>query len=173
MKTLFDFDITLEEAEKLIESGVDVNVVDEYGFTPLYFIDNIQIATLLISHGANINHCNQYNETPLFSAQSYELSKVLIKNGAIINIRNDLGSTPLMIAPNIDIANLLIENGAVPSKVIKYKKIRHLFSEEQQKAFDAFVSITNNDNDFFHMCLAYENDQKNNVNMNIKDMDLL
>jgi ankyrin repeat protein len=37
-KTLFNEDLTLDEAEELIKNGADVNEQDEYGKTPLFFV---------------------------------------------------------------------------------------------------------------------------------------
>ena len=42
--------------------------------------------------------------------------------------------------------------------------------EQQQKAFDVYMSITSNDDDFFQMCLAYQNGVKNNISMEIQDI---
>lgn len=205
-KTLFDSDLTLEEAEELIRHGADVNIINEHGITPIYFMDNskigellikhganvnfenrakatplfrmknISIAKCLIEHGANINHTNRHNETPLWWAANYGIAKLLIENGALINIRNKDGDTPLDMATatnNMEIVNLLIKNGAVPSEVQTYKILRDLFSKEQQKAFDALLLFTSDDNDFFQMCLAYQNDHKNHVKLEIKDMEIV
>ena len=73
------------------------------------------------------------------------------------------------------IKKLLIEHGAVPATVEFYQENRELFSKEQQKAFDAYASLTSMDNDFFQMCLAYQslayqNGIKNNISMEIQDI---
>jgi hypothetical protein len=43
----------------------------------------------------------------------------------------------------------------------------------QQEAFDMFITMTSDDNDFFQMCLAYMNKQKNNDKIEIKDIEFL
>jgi hypothetical protein len=48
MKTLFDSDLTLEEAEELIKNGADVNMKNKYHVTPLHRQENIDIINLLI-----------------------------------------------------------------------------------------------------------------------------
>ncbi len=60
------------------------------------------------------------------------------------------------------------------STIESYNAYREFFSEEQQKAFDAFVILSSENNEtFFQMCLAYQNDQKNNVKININEIDIL
>ena len=46
MKTLFDHDLTLEEAKELIKNGADVNERDPFNNTPLSLVLNIDIAQL-------------------------------------------------------------------------------------------------------------------------------
>jgi hypothetical protein len=70
------------------------------------------------------------------------------------------------------VVNGLIKHGLLFGKIENYQKHRFLFPLEKQEAFDAFASITSNDEDFFQMCLAYQESIKNNVKIEIKDMDL-
>jgi ankyrin repeat protein len=172
-KTLFDDDLTLEEAEELIKNGADVNEKDNYRNTPLFYVENIDIANLLIKYGANVNHKDDYQFTPIFVHVNIAIYKILINSGADINIQDILGLTVLDYQESIDHARVLISNGAIAGKIESYKKFRDLFSKEQQNSFDAFMSITNNDNDFYQMCLAYQNDIKNHVKIDIKEMDIL
>ncbi len=212
MKTLFDPDLTLEEAEALIQNGANVNEQHPYrlsntplfmvtnldiaklfiangadvnfknimDFTPLYYVKNVEMAKLLIEHGADIHHLGCQNHTPLFYTANIEVADFFIKNGAILNIRDIydlsvLDYTLKVSAPQILIKYMkfLIEHGIIFGKVENYQNYRHLFTQKQQKVFDAFVSITTNDNDFFHMCLVYQEGLKNNVKMDIKEMDIL
>ena len=207
MKTLFDHDLTLEEAKELIKNGADVNERDPFNNTPLSLVLNIDIARLLIQHNANVNHLGFKNQTPLFSVSEQGIANLLITHGADVNHLASRGETPLFYANNIDIAELLIKYGAkfnlrdiygnsvldylhrasMPSKDIKrlikhgllfgkienYQKHRFLYPLEKQEAFDAFASITSNDEDFFQMCLAYQESIKNNVKIEIKEMEIL
>ena len=66
MKTLFDQDITLDEAEKLVKNGANVNEKDEFSDTPLHFVRNVHIVKLLIDNGADVNAHDLHGYTPLF-----------------------------------------------------------------------------------------------------------
>ena len=48
----------------LISLGVDVDVEDEYGNTPLHLARNIEIVKLLVSHGADVNEKDENGYLP-------------------------------------------------------------------------------------------------------------
>jgi ankyrin repeat protein len=121
MKTLFDEDLTLEEAKELIRNGADVNRIDVRGATPLFYADKIEIAKLLIDHGADVNLRDNDKATPLFYTinplhndknAAIALSKLLIDNGADVNAQNKDGHTPLHLTDDIKIIDLLTKNEA-------------------------------------------------------------
>lgn len=207
-KTLFDSDITLEEAQVLIKNGADLNEKDNIGCTPLLYImnsrteKNIEIAKLFINHGADVNAKNKYGSSLFFYADDLLMvdlliahgadvnakdndlnsplhvsdlkkTRLLISYGADINQRNRYGDTPFDLAKYAEIATYLIEHGGIAGKIDSYIENKHFFSDEQQKAFDMFITITNNDDDFFQMCLAYQEGHKNNINIGITDIDLI
>jgi hypothetical protein len=66
-----------------------------------------------------------------------------------------------------------IKHGALPGKIDTFRKFRDLFTNEQQKAFCAFVMLTSDNDEFYHMCLAYQEGIKNGVKIEIKEMDIL
>ena len=177
-KTLFDEDLTLEEAEELIKNGADVNKKIQHGYTPLFYMRNIHIIQLLIKHGADINAQTTLGNSPLHTAYSIEIITLLIANGALLNQRNCYGESVLDYQNQMYTINkikkieYLIKIGAITGYVENYKFYRHLFTKEQQKAFDDFASITSNDDDFFAMCLAYQEGMMNNISHEIKDVEL-
>jgi ankyrin repeat protein len=243
-KTLFDSDLTLEEARELIKNGADVNMINQDGITPLFFVLNVEIAQLLIENGANVNHRNRHGKTLLHMDGSLEIMQLLLQHNAYIDIQDEDGYTPLHLQENIDITRLLInhdadvnsvdnenytplqwyihyrsiekialflaagadinhlsesgtvlsliytkqndipnsndvskfviENGGIASDTDTYMYYREFFTEKQQNAFDSFLLLTSDDNnEFFHMCLSYQESIKNNVKIDIKDMDIL
>ena len=171
-KTLFDKDLTLEEAKKLIKNGADVNQQSTIGRTPLFDALNVEVAELFINLGANVNQKDNSGSTPLHKAYFTSTIKLLIKNGANINAKDNQGFFVLDDQFCIDNIKYLIDHGAIGRRKT-YQKFREYFSVEQQKAFDAFISITNNDDEFYQICLAYQNDIKNHVKIEIKEMDIL
>ena len=202
MKTLFDPKLTFEEAEELIRNGADVNEQNGIGETPLFKVMNSKIARLLINHGADVNHERTLSFTPLMVASNIQIIKVLVQNGADIHKRSSYGHSCLHMTNNPKIINYfldlgvdinirmyigtnmlynaskkfaiyLIEKGILPSTVDDYLKYRDLFTKEQQMAFDTFMNLTNNNDDFFQMCLSYKESIKNDVKIDIKDMDIL
>ena len=127
----------IQRLQALLDSGADVNQLDEQCNTPLHWaavrdsspywadekhtlIDRasknrrLAIAHLLIKRGANVNAQNNYGDTPLlFSTGAF--MHLLLDNGADINRKNKYGSTPLRVAAqNGDktTAKILLERGA-------------------------------------------------------------
>lgn len=127
----------------------------------------------LINDGANVNEEGPLKETPIFYWEDNDVLQLMIDHGADINHINVYGFNPLFYAKQRDLKRLFIENGAVPCSHALYVKLRSYFSDNQKKVFDCFLSLTTNDNDFFHMCLAYQYNQKNHDKMDIKDMDII
>jgi len=78
-----------------LEKGVDVNVKNETGQTPLHITQNKAILRILISKGADVNAVDENNMSPLFS-KDVDLSKILVEAGADINLRSNKGNTPLI-----------------------------------------------------------------------------
>ena len=72
----------------LLAAGVDVNITDKYGQTPLYIAcgtGNIEIATLLLDYGANVNQAMECGSTPIQAACKYghiNVVSLLIDRGA-------------------------------------------------------------------------------------------
>ena len=88
-----------------------------------------------------------------------------------LNARDSDNRTALDFCENEMTIQFFIHHGAIPGKIATYIENKDFFSEEQQNAFDIYMSITSNDEDFFQMCLAFQNNKKNNIE--IKEMDIL
>ncbi|MDZ7960172.1 MAG: ankyrin repeat domain-containing protein [Aulosira sp. DedQUE10] len=106
-------------AQRLIQSGVNVNAKDSKGNTPLHYLGaSTKNAQLLLSKGAKVNVRNQNGNTPLhnvFGQKTAAVIKLLIDRGAQVNARDKEQMTPLHFAANsgkADITQLLIRNGA-------------------------------------------------------------
>jgi ankyrin repeat protein len=111
----------------LIESGANVNSVDNYRNTPLHTAANlgkVKVANLLISHGADVNARANSGETPLHYAARLPFNssqdrigaaKLLLRSGANINKKDHFGRTPLLqssMVGNIEMTEFLLKEGA-------------------------------------------------------------
>ena len=101
----------------LIDQGIDINIQNDQGNTPLHFVMNVKQMKLLLDAGANPNIQNKYGNTPLHTARSIDLMRLLLENGAIksINSQNIFGNTPLHLPNTIEKTKLLLDAGANPN----------------------------------------------------------
>ncbi len=109
--------------EKLIRAGMDVNHIDDGGWTPLMvaaFNGQEQAALMLIDAGATVNARDRSGYSPLHWAAMngyVQAAMVLLRKGAIVNLQNNFGWTPLLHAASRGhhhIVKLLLENDAHP-----------------------------------------------------------
>ena len=120
----------------LVEEGLDINIPDYYGATPLYRQATVGRDTvkLLLELGADIEKTNTYGNTPLHVAAQFFHPKtvaLLIEKGANVNPKNDRGQTPLdsvltvcrgiYIAQTAEIASMLLDAGAKKTSAMKEK----------------------------------------------------
>jgi len=118
----------------LVEQGLDINIPDYYGATPLYrqAILGRDTVKLLLELGADIGKPNTYGDTPLHMAAEFfhpKTVKFLIDKGANVNAKNDMGRTPLAsvlmvcrgiyIAQTAEIASMLLDAGAKKTSKMK------------------------------------------------------
>lgn len=92
------------EVRSLIAQATDVNIRDEYGWTPLLWAamnGHTDVVRVLLAAGANPNTRNKYGWTPLMWAagQGYgEIVRSLIASGARLNAQDRNGWTAIMWA---------------------------------------------------------------------------
>ncbi|XP_063923717.1 uncharacterized protein LOC135137883 isoform X1 [Zophobas morio] len=91
-------------AKYLMESGAEINRVDDDGCTPLFAAsrnDHVKTVECLVKCGAQINRADNVGRTPLFAASLKGQEKMvenLVKCGAAINCVDKYGWTPLYAA---------------------------------------------------------------------------
>lgn len=120
----------------LVEKGLDINVPDYYGATPLYRQATMgrETVKLLLELGADIEKSNTYGNTPLHMAAEFFHPKtvaLLLEKGASVHSKNDRGQTPLdsvltvcrgiYIAQTAEIASMLLDAGAKKTPAMKEK----------------------------------------------------
>jgi len=130
------------------ECGLNVNEIDIYGQTPIYYCvrDNkIETVKLMIELGTNINIEDEYGQNCLFYAireNHFEIVELLIQKGANVNQVDKKKRTPYSFAEKYNrqnICDLLLQNGANKpiSKINaekrgrkERKKLKELLGEE-------------------------------------------
>ncbi|XP_030531110.1 ankyrin repeat domain-containing protein EMB506, chloroplastic [Rhodamnia argentea] len=107
--------------DKLLENGLDIDTVDEYGLTALHraIIGKKEaVISHLLRKGADPRARDQDGATPLHYAvqvSAMQTVKLLIKYKADVNVADNEGWTPLHISMQSrsrDIAKILLVNGA-------------------------------------------------------------
>lgn len=141
--TLTLADAIIEEDISLIRDnlhyGVNLNQIDEYGFTPLIeavIADNVDIARLLVEYGANVNLPDATGNTPLHWAvenNNLAMSQLFLEHGANANAYT-LGGQPVLVMPFLrqqrPLKNILSQYGAQLSfaqDFINTKLLGHMF----------------------------------------------
>jgi len=129
----------VDVVKAILQYGVAVNDIDEYGFTPLIeaaIANNDEIAKLLIQYGAMTNQQDSLGGTALQWAaenNNLKLSKLLLENRANPNTYNFAGQ-PVLVMPLLrqhqDLKKMLIEYGAdlvFAQDYINTKMLGHMF----------------------------------------------
>jgi len=94
----------LDEVKRLVlDCGVDPNVKDKVGETPLHYAaerGHLDVVKLLLEHGADPNVQDNDGWTPLHYAAKkchVDVARVLLDHGADLTIRDNKGRIPLDI----------------------------------------------------------------------------
>lgn len=111
----------LEVVKYLVEAGINVDVVDDDGMTPLFAAaesGEAYVLAYLLSEGANPNaKDSRWGSTPLHEASSknnIEAAKFLIEYGADINAREtECDETPLRLVESNGMGQLLMRAGGI------------------------------------------------------------
>jgi hypothetical protein len=110
----------VNEVIAYLRQGTDINVLDEYGFTPLIeaaIADNYDLAKLLIEYGADVNLKDLTGGTALHWAaenNNIRLAQLLLEKGADPNAYTFAGQ-PALVMP------FLRQQQALKKLLIKYK----------------------------------------------------
>lgn len=118
----------LKNAETFISAGVDPNLPDQYGRTPLYYaalFNRNEMAALLLAHKADPNtpasgptSGSEFAQIPLQIATSMgnlRMASMLVDAGAQVNAKTKAGRVALhfaAIGSHLDLIRFLIERGA-------------------------------------------------------------
>lgn len=134
-------DGNLKLVKHFLEKGVDVNGLDDNGFTPLMMAaseDQPEIAQLLIDKGAKVNFVNSQGWTALTEAAdegALATAKVLLNAGADAHLKIKNDASPIRMAASeghTQILQLLIDKGAKLSTITEGQLPLHSAAEEGQ-----------------------------------------
>lgn len=140
------------------ECGLNVNEIDIYGQTPIYYCvrdHKLDTVKLMIELGTNINIEDKYGQTCLFYAireGHIDIVELLIKNGANVNQVDKKKRTPYSFAEKYDfhkICDLLVEHGAnKPQSKIKAEKRGRKEKKKNSESLNAnkIENINENEN---------------------------
>ena len=138
--------------ELLVNAKADVNAVNNYGWSPLFFAadnSNSDVVTFLVDNGANINLISDEGITPILIANDVESIKILSKT-TNINKANNAGITPLIAFSGRETSpeaiNILLENGANVNAVDKDGETALSYAVEYGNFEIALILLENNAN---------------------------
>ncbi len=148
---------TYAGVEKLLERGAPVNVIDEYGYTPLILsalTNRNDLVSLLLNQGARVDLVDITGSQALHWAvdnSNFEMSALLLKYGANPNSYMTSGQPALfypLLRKNQALIKLLKDNGAkleFAQDFIQAKLVGHRFellgSSDVVNAEGLFISI--------------------------------
>ena len=108
----------LETAQLLMNSGANVNVLDDEGETPLYAAARSWYRDIAVESGASLDVRNTYQQTsPLLDCHNgkFDVSRFLIDRGSEINCRDNEGLITLHAASqygHVEASQLLLDCGS-------------------------------------------------------------
>lgn len=129
----------LEQLNKYLQAGADVNISDKRLWTPLHsaarYNSDTAVLVALFQAGAVVGARNKAGDTPLHWAAAentnVEIVKSLIKAGASVNERDNFGWTPLHTAAesnsNPEVIEVLLAAGAKRKKRAYFMLFRPRF----------------------------------------------
>ena len=106
---------------ELIIKGIDVNIQNAQGFTPLVlavYAGHLDASKVLLAAKANVNGQDVSGNTALMGVSfkgNSDIARLLIERGADVDLQNDNGSTALMFATQFghnQLVKLLLDYGA-------------------------------------------------------------
>jgi len=148
---------TVEGVERLLQQGAPVNIMDEYGFTPLIHAtatNRLDLVALLLKHNASPDLVDFTGSNALHWAvdnDNIEIAKLLLKYGANANAYTGSGQPALfypLLRKDQELVKLLVSHGAkmdFAKDFVNAKLIGHRFELQGRSdvvtAEGLFISI--------------------------------
>lgn len=128
---------TTEQLKTALETGINLNIKDEYGQTPLMYAagqNNEEVVQLLVDKGADVDQETDAGWTPLMYAardNTLEVFEQLIDNGADMSATNNDGDTVLELASTVPVRNYITRQLTAKREAQQREAARQ---REQQRA---------------------------------------
>ncbi|MCA0986955.1 ankyrin repeat domain-containing protein [Guptibacillus algicola] len=115
-----------DEIASLIEGGVDPDIEDENGQTPLAYAvnqGNSNLVEVLLRAGAGEKDAHEGDELLAIAAkaQHYEIVDLLLKSGAHFEIGNEAMLIKAVEEAQSDLIGILLHNGYSPNQILSIK----------------------------------------------------
>ncbi|KAI9365638.1 kinase-like domain-containing protein [Pilaira anomala] len=135
----------LDRVKELVESGVDVNSHDQFGYTAMHAAvsyGQLDIVKYLLEKGANVNIEDFEKDTPLYVAETVEMAQLLLDHGADPKRVNEEGLSPAATAVEEgykDVAKLLadITKEELPTRDEETGTLTHVQDAQDEAAAEA------------------------------------
>lgn len=95
----------------LLDSGEDIDQLDNFGNTLLFYTDNREMIEFLIEQGLNLHKTNKKGQTPIFNANSKALITTLLNKGVDPENLDKQGNTPIITITSREATLALIDHG--------------------------------------------------------------
>ncbi|KAI8096612.1 ankyrin [Halteromyces radiatus] len=86
----------LERVKELLENGMDANIRDDFGYTPIHAAvsyNQKEMLEYLLNHGGDINVEDLDKDTPLYVCETVDMAKFMLDRGADASHKNSDGVT--------------------------------------------------------------------------------
>ncbi len=122
----------IDAVKALIESGMNVNILDDAGRSALMYAANDEVFNALLAADAKVKVVDKHNKTSMFFAPSPNAVKVLIEAGVHVDDQDDEDKTPIMYAKDAQSVKWLLEAGADPNTKDNEGKTPIMYANDAQ-----------------------------------------
>ncbi|CAO3657049.1 unnamed protein product [Mucor hiemalis] len=136
----------LDRVRELVESGIDVNGHDQFGYTAMHAAvsyGQFEVVKYLLDHGANVDVQDFEKDTPLYVAETVAMAQLLLDHGADPKHVNEDNITPAATAFEEgwdEVANLL---ASITKEELRPNNDEEAVEEEESE----FAHMEENDDD--------------------------
>lgn len=123
-----DESVSMAVFECLLTNGIDLNVQNKQGNTPVHLCKDLDKLAVLLAFKPNLDLKNKQGHTPIFNCNDHERAKMLVDAGINLNVTDDSGQHFLksLHTMDFDLMKIFIDKGL------------YRFIEKRGQTLDAF-----------------------------------